>query len=393
MTQPKDRINLQDVQEILLDQPDFMKDLMSSMLQKILNAQFEEHIGVSKYERNEERRGYRNGAYERQLKTPVGQITLSVCRDREGTFQPHLFARYQRSEKALVLAIIEMYFKGVATRKIDAVIEELCGTAISKSQVSELTKTVEGEMQAWRSRPLTSKYDYLFEDAIMCKVREGGSVVSRAVLVGIGVTEEGYREVIATENADSESEHSWGEFFKGLKERGLSGVQLVISDQHAGLKKAIAQHFQGILWQRCQVHFMRNFMSSFSRSEQGAWMKQLKDVFNAPEAEQAKGRARELADKLRSQRKIKQAEWIEENIEDCLTVYVFPEEHRKKLRTTNVAERLNGEIRRRINIIRVFPDSGSLMRVVTAECTNATEKWMEKRYMEIRHTGEIKQAI
>ena len=134
-------------------------------------------------------------------------------------------------------------------------------------------------------------------------------------------------------------------------------------------------------------------MSSFSRSDQGAWMKQLKDVFNAPEVEQAKGRARELAERLRRQRKMKQAEWLEESIEDCLTVYAFPEEHRKKLRTTNVAERLNGEIRRRVNIIRVFPDPGSLMRVVTAECTNATEKWMEKRYMEIRNTGEVQQAI
>lgn len=180
MAQVKNTIALKDVQEILLDQPDFMRDIISS-----------------------------------------------ICRDREGTFQPQLFARYQRNEKALVMVIIEMYFKGVSTRKVEPILEELCGLEISKSQVSELTKKVEQEIQAWKNRRLVSVYSYLFVDAMFLKVRENGTIVSRAVLVGIGVTVEGYREVIACENADTESEQGWAEFFKKLKERGLQGVRLV----------------------------------------------------------------------------------------------------------------------------------------------------------------------
>lgn len=393
MTQQKNTIALKDVQGILLDQPDFMRDVISSTLQKILDSQFEHHIGANKYERTEERKGYRNGTYERQLKTRVGNITLSICRDRDGTFQPQVFARYQRNEKALVMAIVEMYFKGVSTRKVEPILEELCGLEISKSQVSELTKEIEQEVQAWRSRPLTSTYIYLFVDALVLKVRENGMVVSRAVLVGIGVTAEGYREVIACDHADSESEQSWAEFFKALKARGLKGLQLVISDQHSGLKKAIGQHFQGTPWQRCQVHFMRNFMASFSPLEQGEWMRQLKDVFNAPEITQAQDRAKELVERLRSKKKEKQAAWVEENIEECLTVYAFAESHRKKLRTTNISERLNEEIRRRATVIRVFPSNESMMRIVSSECMDASERWMDRRYIEIKMTGELLKAI
>lgn len=393
MTQPKNTIALKDVQGVLLDQPDFMRDVISHTLQKILDTQFEQHIGANKYERTEERKGYRNGTYERQLKTRVGNISLSICRDRDGTFQPHVFARYQRNEKALVMAIIEMYFKGVSTRKVEPILEELCGLEISKSQVSELTKEIEQEVQVWRNRPLTSEYTYLFVDALVLKVRENGVVVSRAVLVGIGVTAEGYREVVACDHADSESEQSWAEFFKGIKTRGLKGLQLVISDQHAGLKKAIGQHFQGTPWQRCQVHFMRNFMASFSRTEQGEWMRQLRDVFNAPEAVQAKGRAKELVERLRSAKKEKQAVWVEENIEECLTVYAFPETHRKKLRTTNISERLNEEIRRRVTVIRIFPSNNSMMRIVCSECMDASERWMDRKYMETELTGELVTAM
>ena len=393
MTQGENTIALKDVQGILLDQPDFMKDVISSVLQKILNTQFAQHIGAYKYERCEERQGYRNGTYERQLKTRVGNLTLSVCRDRAGTFQPQLFARYQRNEKALIATIVEMYFKGVSTRKIEPIMEALCGLEISRSQVSELTKEMEQEMQMWRNRPLTNKYSYLFVDAIFLKVRENGAVVSRAALIGIGITEEGYREVISCDSADSESEQSWGEFFKRLKERGLDGIKLVISDQHAGLKKAIGLQFQGTPWQRCQVHFMRNFMASFSRTEQAEWVKKLKDVFNAPEMEQAQNRAKDLIEQLRSKKKSKQADWIEQNIEECLTVYLYPETHRRKLRTTNIAERLNGEIRRRATIIRVFPTRDSLMRIVASECIDASEKWIERKYMEIATTGEISTAI
>ena len=351
MTQLENKIDLNDLQEALVDSPDFLKDLLGGALQRIVDAQFENHIGASRYERTEKRTAYRNGHYERQLRTRVGCISLNICRDRDGTFQPQLFGRYQRNEKALVLAIIEMYLKGVSTRKIEPILEELCGLEISKSQVSELSKGIEAEIQEWKNRPLEEAYRYLFVDALVHKVRENGKVVSKACLVGIGVREDGYREVIACGVADSESEQTWGTFFKELKERGLRGLELVISDDHAGLTKAIGIHFQGTQWQRCQVHFMRNFLSSFSKTEQSFWAEKLKDLFSAPELEQARERAKALSELLRAKKKEKQANWIEENIEECLSVYSFPKEHRRKLRTTNVAERFNLEIRRRTKVI------------------------------------------
>ena len=393
MTQLENKIDLNDLQEALVDSPDFLKDLLGGALQRIVDAQFENHIGASRYERTEKRTAYRNGHYERQLRTRVGCISLNICRDRDGTFQPQLFGRYQRNEKALVLAIIEMYLKGVSTRKIEPILEELCGLEISKSQVSELSKGIEAEIQEWKNRPLEEAYRYLFVDALVHKVRENGKVVSKACLVGIGVREDGYREVIACGVADSESEQTWGTFFKELKERGLRGLELVISDDHAGLTKAIGIHFQGTQWQRCQVHFMRNFLSSFSKTEQSFWAEKLKDLFSAPELEQARERAKALSELLRAKKKEKQANWIEENIEECLSVYSFPKEHRRKLRTTNVAERFNLEIRRRTKVIGVFPGIESLMRILVSECMDRTEKWMEKKYLHIERKELLRKAI
>jgi putative transposase len=385
MTQVKDKISVDELQAALLDEPEFLKGIVNSALQKILDRQFENHIQAGKYERTEERRGYRNGGYEREIRTRVGSLMLRVSRDRAGTFCPQLFARYKRNEKALVMTIAEMYLKGVSTRKVESILEELCGLEISKSQVSELAKEVEQEIKEWAQRRLDSDYEYLFVDALVLKVRENGAVVTRAALVGIGVKTDGYREVIACEIADSENEGSWAEFFENLKRRGLQGIRLVISDHHAGLRKAIGVHFQGVLWQRCQVHFMRNFLGSFSKTEQSKWVQLLKDVFMAPELEQAKSRAKELVARLREKKKEKQARWIEESIEDCLAVYQFPEEHRKKLRTTNISERLNREIRRRATVIGVFPSRESALRIVASESMDATERWMGRRYMEMSH--------
>lgn len=393
MTQSENKIDLRELQGALIDNPDFLKDVIGRAVQKIVEAQFETHIGASRYERTEQREGYRNGFYERRLRTRVGNITLTVCRDREGTFQPQVFARYQRSEKALVLAIVEMYLKGVSTRKIESILEELCGLEISKSQVSELTKEMEGEVKEWKSRRLQERYMYLFIDALIHKVRENGKVITKACLIGIGVKEDGYREIIACEIADSENEQTWGAFFKRLKERGLREVQLVISDDHAGLKKAIGIHFQGVQWQRCQVHFMRNFLSSFSKKEQGFWAERLKDLFSAPEIAQAKERAKRLAEQLRERKKERQADWLEENIEECLSVYAFPPEHRTKLRTTNIAERFNEEIRRRTRVIRVFPNTDSLLRILVSKSMDITEQWMEKKYMTIQGEQVLARAM
>ena len=381
MTQTQDMKVLEVLQAQLIDQPNFLKGLLTGALQKILETDFTAQMGATKYERTEERNGYRNGSYTRQLKTRVGCIELNVCRDREGQFSPELFAKYQRNEQALVLGIAEMYLKGISTRKIEPVLEELCGFGMSKSTVSKLVEVVDGECNAWRESPLTDEYSYLWVDALVHKVREDGKVRPRATLIVVGVKKDGYREVIDCSIEDSESEQGWSNLFKRLKTRGLRGVKLVISDCHAGLKRAIETPFQGIEWQRCQVHFMRNFMSSLPRTDMGMWIKKLQDVFAAPSREEAQERSKKLADELRAKKKEKQADWLEDSIEDCLSIYSFPPEHWRLLKSTNMVERLNLEIRRRTNACGVFPNREALLRIQTSECMDASERWMRKKYM------------
>ena len=240
---------------------DFLRGLVERVVQQVLEAEMTSFLGAGTYERNGERRGWRNGYKPRTLKTRVGGLELMVPKDRDGEFQTELFERYQRSEKALVLAMVQMYLEGVSTRKVSAITEALCGLEVSKSQVSALTAKLDAEIAEWRMRPLTGEYPYLIFDARYEKVRRGGAVVSQGVLVAIGISAAGCREVLGCWVAESESEASWGEVFAELKQRGLSGVRYVVSDDHAGMVKAIGRHFQGAVWQRCQVHFVRNALS------------------------------------------------------------------------------------------------------------------------------------
>lgn len=389
MTQTHSAEMIDLIQPALLEDPEFLRGLLQSMLQKLVNGQFMQHMGVEKYERSDTRSGYRNGTYQRGLTTRVGRIELQICRDREGSFQPQIFERYQRSEKALFLGIAEMYFQGVSTRKVTAVFEELCGVSISKSQVSVLSKELDEKLNAWRRRSLNQPYRYVIVDARVQKVRENGRVVSTASLIAVGVTEEGYREVIGCQIADSESEETWAEFFKDLRTRGLQGVKLVVSDDHRGLTKALDKHFQGIPWQRCQVHFMRNLLTHLGRSQAGDYMGLLQDVFAARTKEEAEARGKVLVEKLRAGKKEKIAMWVEENLEDCLGVYTVSEKHRVKLRTTNMVERLNEEIKRRCQVIRVFPNRDSALRMVSANCMEASDKWLDKKYLTMEESETV----
>ncbi len=240
------RLDAQLVQEVLLDDPGFLREIVERVMQQLLEAEMTEHIGASPYQRTENRTGQRNGYKPRTLRTRVGTLKLLVPQDREGTFSTRLFSRYQRNEKALVLALMEMYVEGVSTRKVKEVTEELCGTSFSKSLVSELAGSLDAELEAWRKRRLEAKaYPYLFVDARYEKVRVDGRVVSQGVLVVSGVRDDGYREILAVEVADTESEATYQELFRSLKRRGLSGVELVVSDDHGGLRAAIARNFQG----------------------------------------------------------------------------------------------------------------------------------------------------
>jgi putative transposase len=255
------RLDTELVQEALLDDPAFLREICERVVQEILEAEMTEHIGAAPYERTENRSGQRNGYKPRALRTRVGTLNLLVPQDREGTFSTRLFARYQRNEKALCLALMQMYVEGVSTRKVKEVTEALCGTSFSKSLVSSLAGSLDAELEAWRTRKLEAEaYPYLFVDARYEKVRVASRVVSQGVLVVSGVRDDGFREILAVEVADTESEATYHELFRSLKARGLRGVELVVSDDHEGLKSAIARHFQGAAHQRCQVHYARNLL-------------------------------------------------------------------------------------------------------------------------------------
>ena len=374
MAQSQDTDKLSGYQSILLDDPDFLQDIVTTVLQQTLDDRFTQHIGASIHERTDGRKGYRNGSYSRTVKTRVGRIQLSVPRDRNGTFQSDLFARYQRNEKALVLSLMEMTLEGVSTRKVSKVTEVLCGTSFSKSLVSSLSADLDSQLDNWRNRSLDEAYPYLFVDALYEKVRHNGRVVSMAVMIVVGVSETGHRSILAVDVAHSENEADWGSLFSHLTARGLRGVQLVVSDNHKGLRKAIDRHFQGSSWQRCQVHFMRNLLTRLRKRDRVWVMSALKDVFNAPDRDQAWFRLRYLADQLRDDYP-DLSDWLEEDGQDVLAVFDFPADHRRRLRTTNSVERLNEEIRRRTRVIRIFPNRDSCLRMASALCQEHDDDW------------------
>jgi transposase-like protein len=310
----------------------------------------------------------------------VGKLDLLVPKDREGQFQTELFERYQRSEKALVLSMLQMYIEGVSTRKVSAITEALCGLEVSRSQVSALSDKLDEELSAWRLRPLSKAYPYLVIDARYERVRRAGQVVSQGVLVAVGIGEDGYREVLGAWVAESESEASWGQVFAELKQRGLRGVRYVVSDDHRGLVRAIERHFQGAGWQRCQVHFLRNALSLCGSQQKSLVAALLKNITEAPTREAAMTAIRQTTAEL-GKRAPKVARLLEEHGEEILSVYALPESHRKQMRTTNLLERQNQELKRRTRVVRVFPNEESCLRLVTALLMETNEEWMDRIYL------------
>jgi len=359
---------------------DFLRELVQRTVQQVLETEMTGFLGAGSYERNGERRGWRNGYKPRTLKTRVGELELMVPKDRDGEFQTELFERYQRSEKALVLAMLEMYVGGVSTRKVSAITEALCGLEVSKSQVSALTAKLDAEIEAWRMRPLTQLYPYLVVDARYEKVRQGGAVVSQGVLVVCGIDQRGYREVLGCWVAESESEASWGAVFAELKQRGLDGVRYVVSDDHAGMVKAIERHFQGAVWQRCQVHFVRNALSLCGVALRPMVLGLMRSVTEAPTRDAAKSALAAAVAQL-EKKAPKTARLLEEDGEESLGVYALPEAHRKRMRTTNMLERQNQELKRRTRVVRVFPHAPSCLRLVAALLIETSQQWMERLYL------------
>jgi putative transposase len=379
------KVSAEIAQGILLEDPDFLREIVERVLQEMLEAEITEHIGAAPYERSVTRTGHRNGHKPRTLRTRVGTLNLLVPQDREGTFSTRLFCRYQRNEKALVLALMQMYIEGVSTRKVKEITEELCGTSFSKSLVSSLAGSLDSELEAWRMRRLEAKaYPYVFVDARYEKVRVDHKVVSQGVLIVSGVRDDGMREILGVEVADTESEATYHDLFRSLKRRGLSGVQLVISDDHEGLKAAIARHFQGASHQRCQVHYARNLLGMVGYARRKELASDLRAIFAATDRKQALTIASSVAERWRQKGNEKVAEHIEEHIEECLSCLAFPESHRRRIRTTNGLERLNQEIKRRTRVVRIFPNEKSCLRLVTALAVEQSEEWITgRRYLDM----------
>ncbi len=381
-------------QGVLLDDANFLREIVERVLKEVLEAEMTEHIGAAPHERTDARKGHRNGHKPRMLRTRVGTLSLLVPQDREGTFSTSLFARYQRNEKALCLALMEMYVEGVSTRKVKDITEELCGISFSKSLVSSLAGSLDAELEAWRGRRLEAEaYPYLFVDARYEKVRADGRVVSQGVLVVSGVREDGgMREILGVEVADTESEATYHELFRSLKGRGLRGVRLVTSDDHPGLEAAIARHFQGASWQRCQFHYSKNLLKLVGSKRRAELAEGLRDVFACPTRQTALEVAGELADRWRGSHP-KVAEHVEEHVEECLACLSFPASHRKRIRTTNGLERLNQEIKRRTRVVRIFPNREACLRLVTALVVEQSEEWGSgRRYLNMEELMAEREA-
>jgi putative transposase len=379
-----------DVQDVLLDAPEMLREIVRIALQEVLEAEMTAHVGARRHERTVARTGQRNGYKPRTLTTRVGTLTLMVPQDRDGAFSTKLFARYQRVEKALVLALMEMYVVGVSTRKVARVTEELCGTSFSKSTVSALAGRLDAELQAWATRSLAEHaWPYLFVDARYEKVRRAGRVVSAGVLIVYGVRDDGFREIVAACCADTESEATYQALFGGLKARGLSGVVLVTSDAHSGLKAAIERSFQGVSWQRCQVHFGRDLLKTVAFKYRRKLAADLKGIWALTSLAMALHAAAGVADTWRDTHP-RIAKALDEHVEECLTVLHFPASHRLFLRTNNALERFNQEIKRRTRVVRIFPNEASCLRLVSALCVETSEEWMtNRRFLDMDLLTEI----
>ena len=368
----------------------FLRALVEEVLQQILEGEMEEALGAAKGERTAERRGYRSGYYGRMLVTRVGKLELRVPQDRQGRFSTQLFERYQRSEKALVSALSEMYVRGVSTRKVKAITEELCGHSFSASTVSEMNRKLDEELGKFAQRDLEEEYPYLILDARYEKVREDGVIRSQAVLIAIGINWEGRRCVLGVEVANRESETTWQEFLIGLKERGLYGVEFVVSDNHAGLKKASAQILPEAVWQRCYVHFLRNTLDYLPRKGDDDCLKELRWMYDRRDLEEARRDLGAWLEKWQDKYP-KLCDWVEGNIEQTFSFYRLPLPHHKHLKSTNMLERLNEEIKRRTYVVRIFPNRESCLRLIRALTVEMHENWIEAlRYLNMEFLKEVK---
>jgi len=371
-----------DVVELLAEHGfDGMAQVMQELINECMLLERQAHLGVGPYQRGEARNGRANGFKPKRLKTRVGELELSIPQVRDSDFYPSALEKGSRTERALTNALAEMYVQGVSTRKVTKIVEELCGCEVSSSDVSRAAAMLDEELEQWRNQPI-GQMKYLIVDARYEKIREGGCIVEYAVLVAIGVDPEGHRRVLGVSVSMSEAESHWREFFKSLIERGLHGVELISSDAHAGMAEARKACFAGVPWQRCQFHLMNNALSHVPKHvDSGEVMEDIKSVFDAADADAAQEQLGRVVRKHQASAP-KLATWMEANLPEGLTVFRLPVSHRKRMRTTNMLERLNRELKRRTRVATLFPNEASLLRLVTAILMEQSEEWETgKRYV------------
>jgi putative transposase len=390
MTKTESKLAVTAAKELMKGNPDGLREIVRTVLQEVLEAEMTDALGAAKSERTAARLGYRAGYYGRTLITRVGKLELRVPQDRDGRFSTELFERYQRSEQALVATLAEMYVQGVSTRKVKAITEELCGHAFSASAISAINQRLDESLAAFAQRRLEEPFAYLILDARYEKVRESGIVRSQAVLLAVGIDWDGRRQILAVELANRESRSSWKDFLLGLRERGLHGLEFVVADDHAGLRAAIREVLPEAAFQRCYVHFLRNALDHLPRKADDDCLQELRWIYDRRELSEARA---DLAAWLKkwSPRYEKLTGWVEENIEETFTYYRLPRQHHKRMKSTNMLERLNEEIKRRTHVVRIFPNGESCLRLVRALAVETHENWLEaNRYLNMDDLKEQK---
>jgi putative transposase len=381
--QLKDTLVEQIVKELIGQGSEGIKPVLELLFNTAMKVEREQFLGAGSHERTEARKGYANGFKPKELQTRLGALELEVPQVRGLGFYPQSLEKGCRSEKALKLAIAEMYLTGVSTRKVQDITEKLCGYEVSSTQVSRLTQELDEHFEQFRSRPI-GEICYLVVDAIYLKVRHNGSVIDMAILMAYGVNPEGKREILGASASLSEAEVHWREFFKNLQSRGMVGLQLIVSDDHAGMKSARMGVFPSIPWQRCQFHLAQNAQSyAPKKSMRPEIADVMREIFNSPTLEMAQEMKRRAVEKYQI-RAPEFAKWLDENVDEGLTVYQFPREHWKKLRTSNGIERVNREIKRRTRIAVLFPNKESALRLVTGILIEIHEEWVTgKQYLDM----------
>ena len=354
---------------------DVLPDLIRTIINAAMQAERQHYLNAAPYQRTPEREAHANGFKPKTMHTRVGKITFDVPQVREGGFYPEALEKGLRSERALTLALAEMYVQGVSTRKVKAITEQLCGISVSSAQVSAAAALLDTELEKWRNRPL-GEYPYLFLDAYYEQVREDGQVRNLAVLSAVGVNPAGKREILGVSVSLSEHEVHWRAFLESLKARGLGGIQLITSDDHLGLHVARQAVFGSIPWQRCQFHLQRNAQAYIPHKDMAAEVAEdIRTIFNAPDRSTADAYlARAVQKYLKTASRL--AEWMAANIPEGLTVFAFPAAYRRLLRTTNGVERLHREVRRRARVVSIFPNQASCLRLVSAIHAEISEEWL-----------------